>query len=240
MRDTSRDRIAVLCASRCNSEWLAHFCMSYLAATANNAETKLNVIYNAHDLWNYSLRLALWNQIHFLPEDLGIGRYGLHQYYNGMAARLLADESFDWLLFMSDDMEFIREGWDESLRETIGNHNLDPARICAVIPRFVHTGSVAFLLSRGYVEGVEGEIAGHHSVDSWISDVVRSLPGERVAVMSEYLFDDYTAAPCLKGKTPPLPAEVPVPVQLREHMASLSAISDQAVKLNDLIAGGTA
>lgn len=184
-------KITALVAARRNSKYLARFMFNYLARTADRENTELRVIFSVHDEWNLELveHFEGTPGISFQTEDFGLGRAGLHVYFDTLLA---ADDPLpDWTIYFCEDHHIIVDGWDNVVREAIADN--DPADLHALIPRWRNTGTVNHVLSRGYLETL-GTIARHGNLDSYINAVLtKSRSHVTITGVPGEIFHDFTA-----------------------------------------------
>ncbi|MBU2051330.1 MAG: glycosyltransferase family 2 protein [Gammaproteobacteria bacterium] len=192
--------ISVLCASRKDSKHLAQFVSKFLTMTKGDVE--LLVMVNKHDTWNKAFIELTKDRVKYFYEDYGYGREGLHIYFND----LLKHARGDWILYMCEDHTFIKNGWDELVREFIKKRGLVPTKIEIVVPRFEGTGAVAHMVSRAFVD-VAGRMGGYGNIDSWFGMLHANMSEGRFHPMDEAIFYDYT----IDKDTPEKPIKTKLP-----------------------------
>ena len=199
-------KIALLCPVRCNSAYLAHFLADVITKTKSDPIVDLYLLIHPGDTWNSSIiaqAIAFApERIHFVQQNDLLGRRGLNVYYQQLISESAKDKP-DWFGLMCEDFTILKYGWNTLVESDLAGRH--PAVPFVYLPRMKSTGSVCHFLSRGYVDAVDGVIAGHWSVDSWINEVIEPLHCYRGS--SEILFDDFTAqkAGCLMGEAPKVP-----------------------------------
>lgn len=184
-------RILVLISARKDSKFLAKFLFGYLQNTQDQLNTKAHVMLNAHDVWNAELVEYFEREttIKFHYEDRGLGRFGLHEYFNQM---LTAAEPYDWVIYFCEDHFIFYENWDSYFRAEIERQQLSPERVFCVVPKFDNVGAMNQMLSRAYVETLEGVLGRNGWIDSYINDLNNVLPSSRVIRLDEETFHDFT------------------------------------------------
>lgn len=203
------DKITVLVAARKNSKYLAKFLMGYLKNTAEPENMEVLVMLNEHDTWNDDL-VAIFSgrqtyPIKFFREDLGLGRAGLHQYFN----MLLEHASGDWIIYFCEDHYIVMPGWDNYIRRMIDGKvtvkvevgevpkhehgRLFPDKVWCLIPSFDNAGPMNQVVSRGYVKALGGVLARHGNLDSYINDVAGRTRDRMIRFDTEpAMFHDFT------------------------------------------------
>lgn len=204
------DKISVLIAARKNSKYLAKFLFGCLERTADLDNMEILVMLNAHDTWNRDLvdffkHHPFDNWIRFFEEDEGLGRAGLHAYFN----TLLQFATGDWIVYFCEDHYIIKDAWDLHVRKMImgelkvqtevGEANkhehgrLDPHKVWVLVPSFDNVGPMNHIVSRAYIEAQGGVLARHGNLDSYINDVTGRLRDRTLRFDSdEPLFHDFT------------------------------------------------
>jgi hypothetical protein len=179
-------KLAVLCPARPNSALLSHFIVRFLYMTKDHGSTELLVLMNSRDNWNVGIEQAFVGRVKFFYEDFGLGRQGLHKYYE----ELMKHTDADWVALMCEDFDFVMGNWDEFIRSSV--KDVDSNKSYVFYPRFTNTGSVCQVLSRGYINTVGNLISEHCSVDSWVNDVVEGALCDRTISPDVKMLVDYT------------------------------------------------
>lgn len=192
-------KVQLLVPVRKNSEYFAHFAAAFLTKTKDIANVGASFMMDAADTWNGdSLRLlACFQSLSFAVDSSGLGRWGLHIYYE----RLAQLKQADWYGLLCEDFEFTMEGWDSRLFGEL--HNVNMSKPHVYIPRMRSTGSVCHFLNRAWLERSGGIVSEHPSVDSYLNHVIERLPASMKTISPGPSFlDDYTAekAACPMGK----------------------------------------
>jgi hypothetical protein len=192
-------KLSILCPSRPNSEYLSHFLFSVFTKTQHIRETEVLVMLNKKEKWNLELVKFFEGKVSFFYEDSGLGRWGLHQYYNTLVKHAVGD----WIALMCEDFDIVMDGWDEFMYRSAAEKCRDPYKINVLLPRFVGSiGNVCQVLSRGYVEAVGGNLSEHSSIDSWINAILDRFPENRKMECQQVMLDDYTHTVPSKGNNP--------------------------------------
>ena len=221
--------IAILCPARPNSEWLAHFLLSYSVTIHDAILTELLIAISEHDTWNDTARKYMDGRdgikFYNTPPNNKMGRFGHHIYYN----RLVRETNADWVILACDDWDFIMQDWDKYLREFIIKRGLGADGVHAIFPR-LPGNMVCTMFSRGYINLMDGVVSRHWSVDTYTSNVVHGsdmvyLPTD------EAIFIDYTQWPETKGTTPKecLPTEPTLPYSADPNVKELTSLDILAV-----------
>lgn len=186
--------ISVLIAARKNSKYLAKFMHGLFTRTADFKKIEVFVMLNKNDTWNRELQafyMALSafypGRIQFMEEDLKQGRAGLHNYFNQLAEYATGE----WIVYFCEDHFIIKNGWDDEIRKFADAKNADPDKIYSIIPKFDNVGAMNQIISRGFYVSL-GYVGRHGWIDSYLNDVNKGLPTERVLKMDEELFHDFT------------------------------------------------
>lgn len=192
--------ISVLVAARKDSKYLAKFLFGlYENSSLSWKQIEVLVMLNAEDTWNSELEsLAHRGQLPyktiFHREDSGLGRAGLHLYFNALAQEAVGD----WLIYFCDD-HFINApnpgAWDQYFLSMIQELNIDPKDVYCLIPKFDNAGAMNQMISRGYYEALGGVVGYHGWIDSYLNDVngmVFSKHDPRVIRMNTETFHDFT------------------------------------------------
>ncbi len=196
----SHPKISVLVSARPDSKYLAKFLFGYFHHTSFEGLKNIEVLVciNRADTWNSELVSHFNGQVKFVVEDLQLGRWGLHEYFNILAKHA----SGDWLIYFCDD-HFIgypnigvpgRPCWDEYFLTHIEALQLDPAGIYCLVPKFDNAGAMNHMLSRGYYEAL-GAMGRHGWIDSYINDINRRVFGDHsphVVRFDHATFHDFT------------------------------------------------
>lgn len=204
-----RDKMSILVAARRDSKYLAKFLIGCMLRTDDLKNTEILVMLNEHDTWNRDLvrmfSSAPWH-VKFYFEDKGLGRAGLHEYFN----ELLSHATGDWISYFCEDHYIIMNSWDTFVGRMIsGNmkvdqggvmvnqHNegiLDPEKIYCLIPSFDNVGPMNHIVSRGFVRAMDGKISQHGNLDSYINKIADRLPRQRVIRFNSEppMFHDFT------------------------------------------------
>lgn len=198
-----KQKISILVAARKNSKYLAKFIFGYLQNTQDLDGCEMLVMINEHDTWNRELVEYFIDDprhnIRFFTEDLGLGRGGLHRYFNDLADRATGD----WLIYFCDDHYIQMPGWDQYVRGVIDQKRLNPKDVWCIVPKFINVGAMNQMLSRGYVNALGGILGRHGNIDSYINDVNQEafgvdpsrpehLKNNRVVRLDDEMFYDFT------------------------------------------------
>lgn len=193
-------QISVLVSARKNSKYLAKFLFGYMQNTSDLNNIELLVMLNANDTWNLELMeyfLDSGHNIRFFTEDLGLGRGGLHEYFNILAK----SSSGHWIVYFCEDHFISMPGWDSYVRNTIFDKKLDPRDIWCLIPKFDNVGAMNQIISRGYYNAMGETLGRHGNIDSYINDVNlgafgidpdRKSDDNRVVRFDDEMFHDFT------------------------------------------------
>lgn len=190
-----RAKISVLIASRKNSKYLAKFLHGLMVRTADIANVEVLIMLNKEDTWNRELQafymalgLNIKGTFQFFEEDYKLGRNGLHKYFNDLAEYATGD----WLVYFCDDHFIEAKGWDDAIRDFAIDHEMDPAKINFIIPKFDNAGTMNHIISRGAYIAM-GQVGGHGWIDSYLNHVIKRMDHEeRWARMDDNLFHDFT------------------------------------------------
>jgi hypothetical protein len=192
---SDRNKISVLIAARKNSKYLSKFLFGLCARTDDFFDTEVLVMLNANDTWNKELVSFFEGtpNMQFYYEDRGLGRSGLHYYFN----ELYNEASGDWLIYFCEDHFITMNNWDTYLRRQFNERGLDPREPWCLIPKFDNAGAMNQILSRGYCEAIGNKMGGHGWIDSYINDVnAVAFPGQdhpkRVIRLDHEMFHDFT------------------------------------------------
>lgn len=199
--------ISVLIAARKNSKYLAKFLFGLAANTQYPAGIQTLVMLNEDDTWNRELVHYFDLHQDFLPiefhtENYGLGRAGLHVYFND----LLQHATGDWIIYFCEDHFITMHGWDTYLQRVIAGITqqgdslnkpfpLDPSEPWIIVPKFDNAGSMNHIVSRGYIDALGGVLGRHGWIDSYINDLSTQAWGRhplRVLRMDKEIFHDFT------------------------------------------------
>lgn len=188
--------LSILISARRDSKYLAKFLFGLLESTEQPDAVEVLVMLNESDTWNselvsYFSRLTLKGRtprIHFMSENLGLGRAGLHEYFNTLYKR----SKGDWIIYFCEDHFITMQWWDSYVLAMIEERKLDPNRIWSLIPKFDNAGAMNQILSRGYCEALGGVVGHHGWIDSFINDVNHLLPPDRIIRFDDEMFHDFT------------------------------------------------
>lgn len=191
-----KPKVSVLLAARKNSKYLAKFIFDFIEKTAGfeKGDVELLVMVNSSDEWNQSLidYFERNEDIHFFFENDGLGRDGLHEYFNNLAG--FADG--EWIIYFCEDHNITKYGWDEYFIKKIKEWDLDYRKPYCLIPKFWNVGAMNQMISRGYYEALGGVLGRHGNIDSYINDINRGLGGklekEVVRRFDDETFYDFT------------------------------------------------
>lgn len=204
-------KLSVLVSARKNSKYLAKFLFSYFENTTNlDIQTEILVMINKEDTWNNELVKYFSNKVKFYKEDYGYGRDGLHVYFND----LLDHSTGDWIIYFCEDHYINLRGWDSYIAQVINGGSralggddegmiLDHNKPYILVPKFDNAGSMNHIVSRGYINAMEGKIGRHGWIDSYINDVIHerfgmqairpnNKPGDIVIKFDDEMFHDFT------------------------------------------------
>ena len=180
--------IVSLLSSRKNSKYLAHFLHTYKSVTTR---APLLTTYSAQDTWNTAMIEQMYEpeKMEFFSEDRGLGRRGLHLYYEAMVPRAL-ELGADWVAYFCEDHRIITHGWDIVCEQYL--RNIDPSKPAVAVPGWFNTGSVSHILSRGYIEALGNRLGCHGNIDSAINHTMENVKGLPIVTLPR-MFWDYTA-----------------------------------------------
>lgn len=207
-------KISVLIAARKNSKFLAKFLFGFMERTYSTGDIEVLVMLNQHDTWNKELvehfsRFGDWaagrRYIKFYYENKGLGRAGLHIYFND----LLKHATGDWIVYFCEDHFIIMNGWDKYLRSVTNGHletklahvqrtkdgKLDPKLPWVLVPKFDNVGAMNHIVSRGFVDAMGGVLGRHGWIDSYINDVTNIAWGKHpkyLIRLDDDMFHDFT------------------------------------------------
>lgn len=219
--------ISVLVSARKDSKYLSKFIEGLRRKTNNDSEIEVLFMINEHDTWNEDLianivadRIQLENDwrpnplpMYFFYENLGLGRHGLHEYFN----KLVPHTRGDWIIYFCDDHFIIEPDWNLRIEEYISGtlqsgdssgktFPLDPQQIWTIIPKFDNCGAMNHIVSKGFIKAMGGKIGRHGWIDSYLNDLFTNSNAaelkDRVIRMDLELFHDFT-------HDKPSPLEVP-------------------------------
>lgn len=175
-------------AARKDSKYLAKFLARYEATTSS---ANLRVMVSAQDSWNTDIislfegRDTTGPSYEFLFENRGLGRKGLHLYYED----LYEGQEFDWLIYFCEDHSIEVFDWDTIILDVLDN--FDPSKPYIAVPGWDNIGAMNHVVSRGFIEAMGGRLAGHGNLDSFLNFVADRIPSRQV-VRLPVLFHDYT------------------------------------------------
>ncbi len=193
-------KISVLVSARKDSKYLAKFMLGFFENTLDEDNTEVLVMMNKNDTWNDELvRFYSRRGVKFFREDWGLGRYGLHTYYN----ELLKHATGDWIVYFCDDHFINKAGWDIYVHKVILGEELqgdsknkpfplDPARPWVVVPKFDNCGAMNHIVSRGFVEAMDGSIGGHGWIDTYINELIEPFNKQISIRLDNEVFHDFT------------------------------------------------
>ena len=187
---------SLLVSCRKNSKFLAKLIFSYLSKTKNLDQTEMLIMISNEDTWNTDLLNFVCtiypDRIKVFREDYGMGRKGLHVYFNELAAKSRGD----WLWYFCDDHDIVMQDYDWYIKSIIDLHQMNPHKIYQIIPRCSNSGSIAHILSRGWFD-ISGDLGKHANIDSYINYVTFYLPEYRIFRPDDPVIIDYTADPTI-------------------------------------------
>ena len=204
------DKITVLVSARKNSKYLGKFLEGYRLRTSLGSNIECLVMLNDEDTWNDELvqnykdaqnRIGIAEKNHplrFYREDLGLGRGGLHKYFN----ILLENATGQWIIYFCEDHFIVMDNWDEYIRAVINgkmiegdsagkNFPLNPEELWVLVPKFDNCGAMNHVVSRGFINALGGVIGNHGWIDSYINDLMKSYT-DRVIRFDLEMFHDFT------------------------------------------------
>lgn len=185
--------LSLLVSSRKNSKFLSKLIFSYLTKTKNLDQTEMLIMVNSEDTWNADLLktiTAIYPNIHVFYENYGMGRNGLHRYFNELAGHAKGD----WFFYLCDDHDIVMKDYDHFIKSLIDLHQMNPHKIYQIIPRCSNSGSISHILSRGWYD-ILGDLGKHGNIDSYINYVSFWIQEHRIFRPDEYVVVDYTADP---------------------------------------------
>lgn len=207
-------KISVLVSARKNSKYLNKFLTGYSLRTSNGSDIECLVMLNDGDTWNNDLveyyqttmdRIGIprdQQPLRFFRENMGLGRGGLHKYFN----ELLKHATGDWIIYFCEDHYIVMENWDEYIRSIVSGRYvmgdsqgkefpLDPAEPWVIVPKFDNCGAMNHVLSRGFVSVMDNKLGRHGWIDSYINDLCAAAWGrypKRVIRTDLEMFHDFT------------------------------------------------
>lgn len=204
------DKITVLVSARKNSKYLGKFLEGYRLRTSLGSNIECLVMLNDEDTWNDELVQNYKNSqnlmgipekkhpLKFFREDLGLGRGGLHVYFNN----LLENSTGDWFIYFCEDHFIVMDNWDEYIRAVISGRMvqgdspgksfpLDPNELWVLVPKFDNCGAMNHVVSKGFIDAMAGKIGNHGWIDSYINDLMRPFE-DRVIRFDLDMFHDFT------------------------------------------------
>jgi hypothetical protein len=190
-------KISMLAPARPESKFLTHLVLAFLNKTKNFDDTELLIMPAKRNKWNDDMMQYISRHepsVKFIDEPEELGQRGHHVYMN----ELLKHAKGDWISNFCDDMDILLRDWDEVLRDFIRSKQLDPDKCWMLIPRFIVSGAVEHVLSRGWVD-----ITGHNFMypngDSWLNGVMDATPEEfrqnRRLEIPNVMFEDFSHEP---------------------------------------------
>lgn len=197
-------KISVLVSARNNSKYLSKFLFGYFRNTVDLDTIEILIMMNENDTWNDDL-IAHFEKlgVKFFREDYGLGRDGLHVYFNDLYKKAIGD----WIIYFCEDHFINTLGWDMYVRKVISGGSrsqkyetdkrkpLDPGKPYCLIPKFDNCGAMNQILSRGYCEAIGGVVGKHGWIDSYINDVNKIAFGDRSEMVIRFedeMFHDFT------------------------------------------------
>lgn len=183
-------KILILVSSRKNSKYLAKFLFGLVQNTKFMSYTEIMVMMNAEDEWNKEVEWAFSGVCKFMKENDGLGRAGLHVYFNKLLINAKSD--WDWVIYFCDDHFVIMKDWDAYLRNIVEEKEIDPEKVYCLIPKFDNCGAMNQILSRGYVKALGNKVGDHGWIDSYINDLNHNIPEDRIIRFDEEMFHDFT------------------------------------------------
>jgi hypothetical protein len=185
-----RPTFSILVSSRKDSKYLAKFLFSYLQNTALTKDCEVLVMCSKQDTWNREL-MAYFEKhegIRFFVEDWGLGRAGLHKYFNHLAKEARGH----WIVYFCDDHNIVMPSWDRYILEEIRSKELNHNQINVIVPKFDNVGTMNHILSWAWLQFLGQEVGRHGWIDSYINGVLHGLPKDRVHLLDEATFHDFT------------------------------------------------
>jgi hypothetical protein len=190
-------KISMLVPARPESKFLNHLVMAFLNKTKNFEDTELLVMPARRNDWNRDMMDYISRKepsIKFIEEPEELGQRGHHVYMN----ELVKHAGGDWIVNFCDDMDILMRDWDEAVRDFIRHRQFDPDKCWMLIPRFLISGAVEHILSRGWID-ITGHDFMYPNGDSWLNGVMDSTPEEfrkeRRIEMINVMFEDYSHDP---------------------------------------------
>lgn len=193
-------KLSVLVSARCNSKYLAKFLLGLVENTNTLSKLDVHIMLNAHDEWNRELESYFAKNYGFMfyREDMGLGRAGLHEYFNAM----VPNATGDWLVYFCEDHFINTVGWDSYINDVIhfgkgtardGRkiYPLNPNKPWVLVPKFDNAGAMNHVVSRGFIKAMDGKFGRHGWIDSYINDLMQPFP-DRLIKFDDELFHDFT------------------------------------------------
>ena len=205
-------KLSILVSARKNSKYLAKFLAGFWANFGGHCEVELIIMLNEADTWNDDV-ITTNEMIARLTgpmkttkvtltvcrEDLGLGRAGLHEYFN----LLVAQSTGDWVIYFCEDHYFAMRGWDQIIMDYIygrirsGDSDklefpLNSAEPWIIVPQFDNAGPMNHIVSRGFIEAMDGKIGNHGWIDSYLNDLGFFIPDRVVSMNAPAIFHDFT------------------------------------------------
>lgn len=183
--------ISAIVSARKDSKFLAKFIFGWLMNTRDWGKSELIVVYNEHDTWNREL-IEFYKGMHhvfgikFVAENKGLGRAGLHEYFHE-GLKLARGK---WVIYFCEDHFITRKNWDGYIAQIVDA--IDPEKIYVLTPKFDNVGPMNHIVSRGWIDALGGVIGRHGWIDSYLNDVRSGLPKDRVILLNEVTFHDFT------------------------------------------------
>lgn len=208
-----RPRLSILVSARKDSKYLAKFLFGYLQNTEQRGAYEILVMLNKNDTWNKELveYFSEHEFIDFYYEDKGLGRGGLHEYYN----ELYEHSRGEWIIYFCEDHFINVKGWDKYVLQVIDGGSrsikvetenavgaLDYKKPWCIIPKFDNCGAMNHILSRGYIDAIGG-MGKHGWIDSYLNDLNKEVfgiqahrpnnhPDDIVIKLDDETFHDFT------------------------------------------------
>lgn len=201
-----KQKLTILVAARKNSKYLAKFLATLHETVSGKYQIDVQLTINKHDEWNQEIIqsfMSLYRRrddmnLFIHEEDAGLGRGGLHEYFNYM----LDAAQGDWVIYFCEDHYPYYLEWDDVLMSTImgfmlhgdsRKHDfpLDSTEPWVIAPQFDNCGAMNHVVSRGFIDALDGNIGNHGWIDSYINDLMADFP-DRVIRMDFPIFHDFT------------------------------------------------
>lgn len=190
MEPNQNPKISVLIAARKNSKYLAKFLHGYFARTADQSQVQVLVMLNKNDTWNRELVENYSGFVQFFYEDEGLGRAGLHEYFN----ELYKYATGEWYIYFCEDHFIIQQDWDQYMLGKIEEWNLNFREPWCLVPKFDNVGAMNHVLSLGWIDALGGKLGKHGWIDSYINGVnhKNKVLRDRVKRFNVESFHDFT------------------------------------------------